>query len=118
IIDWGADLILGHHPHVMQGIEIYKGKVIAYSLGNFVFDQKGNWTDKSFLLACRFREKTLYAAEIIPLDRFRTYFPRVAEGKTRTDILEELKKISLPINSDPQQLSRVGLTISQPAVTP
>lgn len=118
IIDWGADLILGHHPHVMQGIEIYKGKVIAYSLGNFVFDQKGNWTDRSFLLACKFQGKALSSAEIIPLDRFRTYFPKVAEGKTRTDVLEELKKISLPINSEPQQLSRVGLRISSPAVTP
>lgn len=38
IIDAGADLIIGHHPHVLQPIEKYKGKLIAYSLGNFVFD--------------------------------------------------------------------------------
>ena len=38
-IDAGADLIIGHHPHVVQGVEIYKNGVIAYSLGNFVFDQ-------------------------------------------------------------------------------
>jgi len=37
-IDYGADLVIGHHPHVLQGIEIYKGKYIAYSLGNFIFD--------------------------------------------------------------------------------
>jgi poly-gamma-glutamate capsule biosynthesis protein CapA/YwtB (metallophosphatase superfamily) len=37
-IDAGADLILGHHPHMLKGIEIYKGKVIFYSLGNFAFD--------------------------------------------------------------------------------
>jgi poly-gamma-glutamate capsule biosynthesis protein CapA/YwtB (metallophosphatase superfamily) len=37
-IDCGADLVLGHHPHVIQGFEIYKGKLIAYSLGNFVFN--------------------------------------------------------------------------------
>lgn len=36
-IDAGADLVLGHHPHVIQGIETYKGKKIVYSLGNFVF---------------------------------------------------------------------------------
>ena len=35
-IDAGADLILGHHPHVLKGIEVYKGKVCFYSLGNFV----------------------------------------------------------------------------------
>ena len=38
-IDYGADLVIGHHPHVVQPIEEYKGKYIAYSLGNFVFDQ-------------------------------------------------------------------------------
>jgi poly-gamma-glutamate capsule biosynthesis protein CapA/YwtB (metallophosphatase superfamily) len=38
VIDAGADLILGHHPHIMKGIEIYKDKAIFYSMGNFVFD--------------------------------------------------------------------------------
>lgn len=38
-IDAGADIIIGHHPHVVQGMEIYKNKAIFYSLGNFVFDQ-------------------------------------------------------------------------------
>lgn len=37
-IDAGADLVIGHHPHVLQGIEVYKGKAICYSLGNFAFD--------------------------------------------------------------------------------
>lgn len=38
-IDAGADLVIGHHPHVPQEVEMYKGKYIAYSLGNFIFDQ-------------------------------------------------------------------------------
>lgn len=38
-IDHGADLIIGHHPHVVQELEFYRGRPIAYSLGNFVFDQ-------------------------------------------------------------------------------
>ncbi|MGE5557571.1 MAG: CapA family protein [Bacillota bacterium] len=37
LIQAGADLVVGHHPHVLQGIEIYRGKIIAYSLGNFAF---------------------------------------------------------------------------------
>ena len=36
-IDEGADVVVGHHPHVLQGIDTYKGKTIAYSLGNFCF---------------------------------------------------------------------------------
>jgi poly-gamma-glutamate capsule biosynthesis protein CapA/YwtB (metallophosphatase superfamily) len=38
-IDCGADLILGHHPHILKGIEVYKGKVAMYSLGNFAIEQ-------------------------------------------------------------------------------
>jgi poly-gamma-glutamate synthesis protein (capsule biosynthesis protein) len=41
-IDAGADLVVGHHPHVVQSAEIYKGRRIYYSLGNFIFDQ--NWS--------------------------------------------------------------------------
>jgi len=38
-VDSGADIVIGHHPHVLQGIEVYKEKVICYSLGNFIFDE-------------------------------------------------------------------------------
>jgi poly-gamma-glutamate synthesis protein (capsule biosynthesis protein) len=38
-VDAGADIVIGHHPHVIQGMEIYKRKPIFYSLGNFIFDQ-------------------------------------------------------------------------------
>ncbi len=109
IIDWGADLIVGHHPHVMQGIEIYKGKVIAYSLGNFIFDQKGKDTDWDVILICKFHIKGPYSVEIIPLDRFRTYFPKIANGESRLSILKEMRKRSLPINPQRQELDAIGL---------
>lgn len=38
MVDAGADAVIGHHPHVLQGVELYRGKPIAYSLGNFLFD--------------------------------------------------------------------------------
>ena len=47
LIDAGADLILGHHPHVLQPIEEYQNGIIVYSLGNFVFDQRKKETRKS-----------------------------------------------------------------------
>jgi len=40
LVDAGADVVLGHHPHVLQAAEVYRGRVIAYSLGNFVFDNR------------------------------------------------------------------------------
>ncbi|MBN2215329.1 MAG: CapA family protein [Bacteroidales bacterium] len=53
LVDAGADLIVCHHPHIVQGIEKYKNGLIAYSLGNFIFDNTGETdarTSKSFIL--------------------------------------------------------------------
>jgi len=52
LIDAGVDLVIGHHPHVIQGIEKYKGKYILYSLGNFLFDQHADDGKESFLFIC------------------------------------------------------------------
>lgn len=49
-IDHGADLVLGHHPHVLQGIEKYNGKNIVYSLGNFCFGGNSNPSDKDTMI--------------------------------------------------------------------
>lgn len=49
-IDEGADLVIGHHPHVLEGIEKYKGKYIAYSLGNFCFGGNKNPSDKDTMI--------------------------------------------------------------------
>ena len=49
-IDQGADLVVGHHPHVLQGIELYKGKYIAYSLANFCFGGNTNPSDKDTVI--------------------------------------------------------------------
>ena len=50
-IDLGADVVIGHHPHVTQGIEVYRGHAIFYSIGNLVFDQETVPWDRSFLVA-------------------------------------------------------------------
>jgi hypothetical protein len=71
----GADIILGHHPHVPQGIEIVDGCLIAYSLGNFVFDshtsgyQKNNsiHTAHTYLLLVRVNEEGVQGFERIPM---------------------------------------------------
>lgn len=49
-IDWGADLVIGHHPHVLQGIEEYQGKFIVYSLANFCFGANRNPADKDTMI--------------------------------------------------------------------
>ena len=55
-IDAGADLVIGSHPHVLQGIEYYKGKPIFYSLGNFVF---GSSIPKTMLVQAEFSNDSL-----------------------------------------------------------
>jgi poly-gamma-glutamate synthesis protein (capsule biosynthesis protein) len=44
-IDWGADIVIGNHPHWYQGVEVYKGKLITFAHGNFVFDQM--WSEET-----------------------------------------------------------------------
>ncbi|HVR73704.1 MAG TPA: CapA family protein, partial [Planctomycetota bacterium] len=66
-IDNGADLVVCHHPHVLQGFEWYQGKLIAYSLGNFVFDQDFLSTFPSAVLRVVFEERSLLEARVYPI---------------------------------------------------
>lgn len=50
LIDYGADVVIGSHPHVPQGIEMYNGKPIFYSLGNFIFDQSNEATHVAYFV--------------------------------------------------------------------
>ncbi len=68
LIDAGADVIIGHHPHVPQPIEIYNNKPIFYSLGNFAFWQPFTfWTQHSFLVKLKLTEPHEVDYEIIPV---------------------------------------------------
>ena len=79
-IDSGADLIIGHHPHVVQEIENYKRKYIAYSLGNFIFDQGfSKETMEGLLLKVVVENAKI--KEIIPIDiKINKFFqPEIGE---------------------------------------
>lgn len=75
LIQAGADVLLGHHPHVAQGIERYRGGLIAYSLGDFIFPVAGDpylesnsrWTDQSFVLRIRAGKRGYISHEIVPV---------------------------------------------------
>ncbi len=85
LIDAGADIILGHHPHVLQGIEEYKGKLIAYSLGNFVFDN--DWNDQcrsGMILSMRMGRDGPVSFEVIPTHINQSYQPVPLVGAERT----------------------------------
>jgi poly-gamma-glutamate synthesis protein (capsule biosynthesis protein) len=96
-IDWGADLVLGHHPHVLQELEVYKGRLIAYSLGNFVFGSESERTNTSMILLLTFQGNRLARVEAVPLDvnNYRVkYRPRVLTGRPAADALDGINAAS------------------------
>lgn len=91
-IDYGADLVIGHHPHVIQSVEEYKGKYIFYSLGNFVFDQ--SWSqDTADSLAVKFffTKDGLQSFSLYPLRMYRLAQPQTADEVSAERILKRLK---------------------------
>lgn len=99
-IDSGADLVLGHHPHVLQGIEYYNGKYIVYSLGNFVFGGNRNPSDKDTMIFqetfhYKNGELTTTSIKIIPCslssrDDLNDYQPNLLEGEEQQRVLRKV----------------------------
>ncbi len=67
MIDTGADLVVGSHPHVAEPLEAYHGRWIAYSLGNFVFDQHNPATHRGQMLKVTARARRVTAAALVPI---------------------------------------------------
>lgn len=67
MIDAGADLVVGTHPHVIQPVEEYGGRWIAYSLGNFIFDQKAPGTNRGLMLKVKVAGKKIAGVDQIPI---------------------------------------------------
>lgn len=67
IIDAGADIIIGHHPHVLQSFDVYKDGIIFYSLGNFIFDQGWTRTKDSAMVQYHLAEDGKATIDVVPL---------------------------------------------------
>ena len=106
-IDEGADLVIGHHPHVLEGVELYNGKYIAYSLGNFCFGGNKNPSDKDtmiFQMSFTITEdgvadSTEADMNIIPCRLSSTtscndYCPTPLEGGEAQAVLDKIEKYS------------------------
>lgn len=95
-IDAGADLIIGTHPHWVQGSEVYKGKYITYSLGNFIFDQEWSTeTKQGTVLESYFYDTRQVAANLVPIQIEDYNQPRFAEGAIANQILTRIKNSSI-----------------------
>lgn len=101
-IDAGADVIIGHHPHVLQGIERYGKGIVFYSLGNFVFAGKGTTADRSVIIRLRLGDAQR-EAEILPLDvlyRRVGFQPRLLSGKPAATVMEQLNSLSKALKTE------------------
>lgn len=90
-IDAGADLVIGHHPHVVQTMEKYKGRYIFYSLGNFVFDQM--WSQKTregLAIKFYFDKSGVSKISFLPVFMENLAQPRVANWSQAVEILQRL----------------------------
>lgn len=92
-VDYGADIAVGHHAHILQGIEIYRNRLIAYSMGNFLFDQTYYTTQLGMLLYVWMDGDELYRAEVVPL-YVNGYVPTPATGAMRYAILNRIARLS------------------------
>jgi len=105
VINAGADLVLGHHPHILQGIEKYKDRYIFYSFGNFIFASYSHKASESIIADIILSKDGLNKIEIIPInvDNYEVHFkPEILNGAEKVKVLAHLNTISLDLNN--QQL--------------
>lgn len=85
----GADLIINHHPHIIQGLELYQGKLIAHSLGNFIFDSFFPETMPSMILNAEADKERFHSFSVTPIF-IDDFIPRVAGGELALYLLDYL----------------------------
>lgn len=106
-IDMGADLVIGHHPHVIQGIEKYKGSYILYSLGNFCFGGNTNPPDKdAFIFQQTFvvkdgkllkkKDARVVPCRISSQNNINNYQPVISQGSQKKTCISRLNLYSKP----------------------
>lgn len=104
LIHAGADAVIGHHPHVPQGIEYVDGKPIVYSLGNCVFKQGQAWTNRGLLAELTFSPAPLPPPAprltVVPIDA--GYTPTFATGPDSARVMAHVDSISRLISPLPR----------------
>lgn len=94
-VDAGADIIIGHHPHVLQAIEIYKGKPICYSMGNFVFTYKSpNFDIEAIILKCQVSGKEIKRVSFVPVLANDDLQPVVLDPKKGQKVVDKIREQS------------------------
>jgi hypothetical protein len=98
LIDAGADLVIGHHPHVPQGWEQYAGRYIFYSLGDFYFDsidgRRYDYRDWGFMLRVHLEKRHINMLEIVPYERLHDKVVTLGSRRDAASYLSYLEQLS------------------------
>ncbi|MEJ2557589.1 MAG: CapA family protein, partial [Anaerolineae bacterium] len=93
MIDNGANAVLGSGPHILQPVELYKGGVIAYSLGNFVFDHRNMKCKQSMILHISFTNGRIESINITPVLISDDCRPQPIDPDTNPTLYESIKSL-------------------------
>lgn len=104
-IDQGADVVIGHHPHTLQGAEIYKGRPIVYSLGNFIFGGNSRADYETAVLRVALNANHQMKVEFLPVE-VTQYQAKVISTPKGEDIIKRVGRLS-QIFDQPMQSSVV-----------
>lgn len=102
-IDSGASAVIGHHPHILQGIERYKDGIIIYSLGNFTFGSYSMNAARSVVAKLRFRNGSLQKLQLFPINvnNFEVQFqPQPLQGEAADAVITGLQTLSAALNTE------------------
>lgn len=105
LIDDGVDVILGHHPHQFQGIEMYKGKPIIYSMGNFLFDQNDPENMESFIMDIRYKGNRLESLTAVPVRILDKSYVEIQTGVSAANILERETELCGKLGTNPETVN-------------
>ena len=98
-VNAGADVVVGHHPHTLQAVELYRGKPIAYSLAQFGFDmESATFSDEALLLELPIVEGGLGPALLRPVGR-SVEQPEILDAESGRTCLEWLARLSRPLGT-------------------
>ena len=102
-IDAGAALVIGHHPHVLQAVERYKGGAILYSLGNFAFGSYSQLAKTSVIALARFRNHHLEALDLVPINVYNpqvVFQPTPLQGAAADAVIADVREMSAVQHTD------------------
>ena len=110
-IDAGADVVLGHHPHVLQAVEKYNDGLIIYSLGNFTFGSYSTDAKTSVIARLTLHDGKYYSAEFTPINVSNTeviFQPYPLTGAAASNVIKQINSLSKELNTQLIQTNDKG----------